>query len=74
MTYREMIERYKKGELNPEETERLERAIERQEAIGEYLVDREEKEAELFWKEEGETPKAGDGQKVMTEDGGSVLL
>lgn len=67
MTYREMIERYKKGELNPEETERLERAIERQEAIGEYLVDREEKEAELFWKEEGETPKAGDGQKVMTD-------
>ena len=43
-------------------------AIERQEAIGEYLVDREEKKRRsCSGRKKGETPKAGDGQKVMTD-------
>lgn len=42
MTYREIIELYKNGRLEGEQREKLEKDIERQEAISEYLFDKEE--------------------------------
>lgn len=42
MRYHELIERYKKRELDQTDMEKVERDIERQEAISEYLFDREE--------------------------------
>lgn len=42
MTYREIIELYKNGKLDVEQRERVEKDIERQEAISEYLFDKEE--------------------------------
>ena len=46
MKYHELIELYKKKELNEEEMKRVEQDIERQEAISEYLFDRDEEENE----------------------------
>ena len=46
MKYHELIELYKKKELNEEEMQKVERDIERQEAISEYLFDRDEEENE----------------------------
>ena len=42
MTYRELIELYKAGELEPEQQKKIEQDIERQEAIGDYLYEKEE--------------------------------
>ena len=39
MTYRELIKMYKEGSLNEEQTAKVEKDIERQEAISEYLFD-----------------------------------
>lgn len=43
MKYHELLELYKKKALNEEQMKKVEQDIERQEAIGEYLFDREEK-------------------------------
>lgn len=48
MTYRELIDLYKSGKLDEEQKAKVEKDIERQEAIGEYLFD------------EGEIPELGD--------------
>lgn len=42
MTYRELLDLYKKGELEGLEKQKLEQDIERHEAIGDYLIDKEE--------------------------------
>ena len=42
MTYRELIELYKAGELELEQQKKIEQDIERQEAIGDYLYEKEE--------------------------------
>ncbi len=42
MTYRELIELYKTGQLQPEQKEKVQKDIERQEAISEYLFENEE--------------------------------
>lgn len=44
MRYHELIELYKKKELSEQERQRVEQDIERQEAISEYLFEREEQE------------------------------
>lgn len=64
MTYHELIDLYKRGKLNEEQKETVEKDIERQEAISEYLFD----EGEIFGledlgKEEGES-----GKTVLFED------
>ncbi len=49
MTYRELLNLYKEGKLEEEKQKQVERDIERQDAISEYLFDREEcAEPELF--------------------------
>lgn len=48
MKYHELIELYKKKELSEEEMHRVEKDIERQEAISEYLFDRDEAENEAI--------------------------
>lgn len=42
MTYRELLRLYETGELDPETRERVERDIQRQDAIGEYLFEKAE--------------------------------
>ena len=44
MRYHELIELYKAKELSEQERQRVEQDIERQEAISEYLFEREEQE------------------------------
>ena len=48
MRYHELIELYKAKELSEQERQRVEQDIERQEAISEYLFEREEQEALEF--------------------------
>ena len=55
MKYHELLELYKKKALNEEQMKKVEQDIERQEAIGEYLFDREEKMEFGFLDEENET-------------------
>lgn len=55
MKYHELLELYKKKALNEEQMKKVEQDIERQEAIGEYLFDREEKMDFGFSDEENET-------------------
>lgn len=55
MRYHELLELYKKKALNEEQMKKVEQDIERQEAIGEYLFDREEKMEFGFFDEENET-------------------
>lgn len=45
MTYHDYLEQYKAGTLQEEEQKRVEADIERQDAISEYLLEREEKDA-----------------------------
>ena len=55
MKYHELLELYKKKALNEEQMKKVEQDIERQEAIGEYLFDREEKMEFGFLDEDNET-------------------
>lgn len=55
MKYHELLELYKKKALNEEQMKKVEQDIKRQEAIGEYLFDREEKMEFGFLDEENET-------------------
>lgn len=55
MKYHKLLELYKKKALNEEQMKKVEQDIERQEAIGEYLFDREEKMEFEFFDEENET-------------------
>ena len=41
MTYRELLELYKAGELELEQRKRIEKDIEKQEAISDYLYEQE---------------------------------
>lgn len=60
MKYRERIELYKRKELSAEEMQSVEADIERQEAISEYLFDRDEMP--------GEIDLPGDTEKENTDD------
>ena len=42
MTYRELLELYKTGELELEQRKKVEKDIERQEAISDYLYEQED--------------------------------
>lgn len=73
MNYRELIELYKTGKLPEEMKEKVEKDIERQEVIGEYLFDKEEEEGLLFEKAfgmHGDTDTGEiSGEKLLYEDG-----
>lgn len=57
MTYRELLQLYKKGQLDEETRAEVARAIEQQDAIGEYLF------------EESEIPTLADGGEALTAAG-----
>ena len=42
MTYRELLKLYQEGKLDKAQTDEVEHAIEKQEAISEYLYEKEE--------------------------------
>lgn len=60
MTYHELIELYKNGKLDDTQKKQVEKDIERQDAISEYLFDQEE------------LPAFADLKENETEDGGSL--
>ena len=47
MNYRELLQKYKAGELPEEQRKQVRQDIEKQDAISEYLFDNEEMEFEL---------------------------
>ena len=48
MTYRELLELYKTGELELEQRKKVEKDIERQEAISDYLYEQEDINLMIF--------------------------
>lgn len=64
MTYHELIDLYKRGKLNEEQKETVEKDIERQEAISEYLFD----EGEIFGLEDLRKEEGESGKTVLFED------
>lgn len=52
MTYRELLEQYKKNELSEEQMKEIEQDIEKQEVISEYLLELEEQDDYYVLKEE----------------------
>ena len=51
MTYRELIDLYKNGKLNEEQKAKVEKDIERQEAISEYLFEEGVLDSEVEFRE-----------------------
>ena len=63
MTYRELLELYKTGELELEQRKKVEKDIERQEAISDYLYEQEDiPELNDIFEEKAAVEKNRDGQ------------
>ena len=67
MTYRELLELYKAGELELEQRKRIEKDIEKQEAISDYLYEQEGIPGlEDVFKEEQNSSVFADGRQTET--------
>ena len=65
MNYRELLQKYKAGELPEEQRKQVRQDIEKQDAISEYLFDNEEMEfEEQIEQDGGQTTKSTDGSAV----------
>ena len=68
MTYRELLELYKAGELELEQRKKVEKDIERQEAISDYLYEREDiPELSDIFEDEGENNKRSEEEKDIQD-------
>ena len=73
MNYRELLQKYKAGELPEEQRKQVRQDIEKQDAISEYLFDNEEMEFEEQVEQDGgRTTESTDGS--VPKDGQNVNI
>lgn len=73
MNYRELLQKYKAGELPEEQRKQVRQDIEKQDAISEYLFDNEEMEFEEQVEQDGgQTTESTDGS--VPKDGQNVNI
>ena len=72
MTYRELLEQYKKNKLSEEHMKEIERDIEKQEAISEYLLEWEDQDEGYVLKEEKHN--TFDNKEVKIFENGKYLI
>ena len=73
MNYRELLQKYKAGELPEEQRKQVRQDIEKQDAISEYLFDNEEMEFEEQVEQDGgRTTESADGS--VPKDGQNVNI